>query len=838
MSRYVCVHGHFYQPPRENPWLEAIQRQESAAPYHDWNERVAAEAYAPNAAARILDERDRILGLVNNYERISFDVGPTLMSWLETESPEVYRAILKADSRGAERNEGHGPAIAQAYGHAILPLSNDRDRRTQVVWGIREFEARFGRRPEGMWLPETAVDLASLDALAAEGIRYTILAPHQAARWRPLGGGDEAWRPGGEAGLDPRRAYLQRLPSGREIALFFYDGPLARGVAFEGLLRDGARFADGIVERFDPSRDAPQLVHLATDGETFGHHHRHGEMALAFALDRLRGMEEVRLVTFGRFLELHPPAHEVEIVENSSWSCAHGVERWRADCGCHTGGEPGWDQRWREPLRAALDALRGEIDPAWEEEAGRWLADPWSARDAYVEVILDRSPASVERFLAEHAREPLPPARRVEALELLELQRHALLMYTSCGWFFHDLAGIETVQVLWYAARAVELAERRLGLRVEEPFVDRLAAARSNRAELGDGRAVWERLVRPARVDLTRACVNHAVRALVEGEDGSEEAGPRRLYAFLVEERATERHETGRAALRTAVVRLSSRITGEAGDFLCAALHLGEHSVVAGARPAALGSEPAASLRDVTESLRDPFAGGDFAEAIRRLGTDFGPDTYSLADLLRDEQVRIVDRLLRDTLEDAEAVYERLYERHAPLMRFVGGLGAPQPAALELAGAFVLERKLRRELEEEVPDLEAVGTLIEEAGERGVELATPELQVAFRSACLRLARRVERTPRDPEPLRALHRAVELAKGLPIRPELWEVQNAYWGLLGSAYPESAERAEDEAASEWVRLFLELGRLLGFAEEAITPPGPPPKPVATPPAGSWR
>jgi alpha-amylase/alpha-mannosidase (GH57 family) len=513
--RHVCIHGHFYQPPRENPWLEAIEVQDSAYPYHDWNERVTAECYAPMASARILtsegDDDGRIARIVSYYSSISFNFGPTLLAWMETARPELYAAILEADRRSMDRFGGHGAAIAQAHSHLILPLANERDRHTQVLWGLADFRHRFGREPEGMWLAETAVDTPTLEALAAHGVRYTILAPHQAARVRPLrdeGAGDDGWTDVPNGSVDTTVPYLCRLPSGASIALVFYDGPLSHALSFGELLKDGERFARRLLSALPSDPDRPRLVHVATDGETYGHHHRYGEMALAYALDRLGADDSVRLTIYGELLAENPPEHEVRIAENTSWSCAHGVERWRSDCGCSTGGEPGWHQRWRAPLREALDWLRDELAPRYESAAGELLRDPWAARDGYVEVLLDRSDESLDRFFSEHASRDLSPEERVRARRLLEMQRHAMTMYTSCGWFFNDLAGIETIQVLQYADRVLQLAQRLFGESFEEGFLSRLERAESNRPLAGapplggNGRLICEREVRPARVNL------------------------------------------------------------------------------------------------------------------------------------------------------------------------------------------------------------------------------------------------------------------------------------------------------------------------------------------------
>ena len=485
--RFVAIHGHFYQPPRESPWLERIEVQDSAAPYHDWNARVTAECYGPNTAARTVDAQNRILDVVDNFAALGFDVGPTLMAWLEQERPDVYRAILEAD-RASRAARGHGNAIAQAYGHAILPLCSRRDKVTQVRWGLADFRHRFGREADGMWLPETAADRETLEVLSEEGVRFTLLAPAQAAGVREPGGD---WRPGAIA-LDSRRAYRWEGSPDRPLALFFYDGPISHGVAFDGLLRSGDAMATRLLAGFDDGAAHPQLVQIATDGETYGHHHRFGEMALAAACARIQAGGTATLTNHAAFLAAHPPTMEARVVDGSSWSCAHGVERWRHDCGCRAGHHHGWTQRWRAPLREALDWLRDTVDPLYEARAAPLVKDPWAARDAYVEVLLDRTPASVEAFLDRHALRPLDAEGRVQVLRCLELQRHRLLMYTSCGWFFDEISGIETIQVLRYAARVVQLAQA-------------IGGARGARG--GAGEASRRRAIERSRASGRRRCV-------------------------------------------------------------------------------------------------------------------------------------------------------------------------------------------------------------------------------------------------------------------------------------------------------------------------------------------
>src|SRR5262245_60308306 len=402
MDRYICIHGHFYQPPRENAWLEFIEVQDSAYPFHDWNERVTAECYGPNGQSRILDGDGNIERIANNYSRISFNFGPTLLAWLAEKEPEVYRSILEADKESQSRFSGHGSAIAQSYSHSILPLSNPRDKYTQVLWGIRDFEFRFGRYPEGMWLPETAVDLETLDVLAELGIKFTILSPYQAKTVRRPRGRLRRDVNGGR--IDPSVPYRVRLPSGRRIAVFFYDGPISQAIAFEHLLESGDTFASRLLSAFSDTRQWPQIVHIATDGETYGHHHKKGEMALAYALHHIESNNLAKLTNYAEYLERHPPTHQAEIWERTAWSCAHGVDRWTRNCGCNSGGHPGWNQEWRTPLRDTLDWLRDSITPRFEQKASEVFRDPWSARNEYIDVLLNRSLDNVNRFCRVQAR--------------------------------------------------------------------------------------------------------------------------------------------------------------------------------------------------------------------------------------------------------------------------------------------------------------------------------------------------------------------------------------------------------------------------------------------------
>lgn len=797
--RYVVVHGHFYQPPRESPWLERIEQQESAWPAHDWNERVTNECYAPNAHARILGPRGRIESITNNYARLSFNFGPTLLSWLETARPDVYAAILEADRASAARFGGHGAAMAQVYNHMIMPLASRRDRITQVRWGARDFERRFGRAPEGMWLAETAVDVDSLEILAEHGIRFTVLAPHQCARVRKPGG---AWEDTDGQRVDPRRPYLARLPSGRSIAIFFYDGPISRSVAFERLLDDGHRFAERLLGAF-LRRDEPQLVHIATDGETYGHHHAYGEMALAVALARLERERSITLTNYGQLLELHPPKWECEIAENTSWSCSHGVERWRSDCGCNSG--TGWHQRWRAPLRAALDWLRDELAPLYEREAAPLLARPWEARDAYVDVVLDRTAPSVAAFFAAHAARELTAEERRRALSLLEMQRHAMLMYTSCGWFFDELSGLETVQVLRYAARAIQLAEALAGATLEPGFRERLARAPSNRPEHRDGDGVYEALVVPAKVELSNVGACFAIETVWPDAPDRPSIG-----GFDGEILERDLAHTGVSKLSLGLLRVRSRVTMEQEDYDFAVLHLGDHNLLGGIRPFTNAARHVASH----SALSQAFSRADLTEVVRHIERLYDGETFSLRTLFHDEQASLLERLLADRTAAVEEMYESIYQQAAPLMRFLQSLEQPAPPVFRAAAEYTLMARLKRELGSGRDlDLRRVSDLVEEAREASVALDPVVLGLALQETLMELLRELAAAPDDLPLLERASRVAAFAAQSPWKVELGEAQNTVWKLLSAELPRWERDPAPESRERRVALTA-MARDLGL------------------------
>lgn len=804
MDRFICIHGHFYQPPRENPWLEEIELQGSAAPFHDWNERITAECYDPNRASRILDESGAITDIINNYSKISFNFGPTLLSWLQRHSPATHNAIVTADLRSRDNFQGHGAALAQAWGHIILPLANRRDKQTQIIWGIKDFESRFNRSPEGMWLPEAAVDLETLELLAEHGLRFTLLSPFQARRVRKLG--QKGWTEVVNGLVDPRQPYLCRLPSGRTIALFFYDGEIAREIAFGGLLNSGEDLADKLLAPFDAAPAQVQLVNVATDGESYGHHHRFGDMALAYALKKLEAKDDVAITIYGAFLERFPPQMEVEIIEKSSWSCAHGIERWRSDCGCHTGLQAGWTQAWRAPLREALDWLHDRIDRLYEDYARRLFPEPWKTRDNYIAVVLDRNPERVQHFLNEQARRELSTDDSRSALQLLEMQRHAMQMFTSCGWFFDEVSGIETVQLLAYAGRAIHLAEESCNAKLEDDFRLRLARVPSNKPRWRDAGRIYDELVSPSKVDLARVAAHHAIASLfgLDGEEG--------LYAYVCEDISRRQVSSARTELAVGRVRIRSSLTWEEETFNYAVIHYGDHHVTAGVRK---GRDDAA-IAEASEQLCTVFEKGDLEQTLRLVDRHFGGGTFTLSHLFKDEQQRIVKRIIRRQLDDILGHFRTIYEDHLALLGFLREIGMTIPSPLAAATEQIINDELLHILSDSSDNSARMRELLAEADRFELKLDQPQLSFAASGKGRRLLTELAKAPRDHAALRRAVDGLRQLRDLPWAIDLWQAQNIYLDIQDQTAVElfgNSTQNEGEAKI-WLDLFRQLGKLLAI------------------------
>lgn len=829
-NRYICVHGHFYQPPRENPWLEAVEVQPSAAPFHDWNDRITSECYAPNGASRILNTDNEIIRIINNYSRISFNFGPTLLSWLEVNAPRVYRAILDADTASRGRFSGHGSAMAQAYNHIILPLANRRDKITQIRWGIDDFQSRFQRQPEGMWLPETAVDLESLDIMAEHGLKFVILAPHQCKRVLPIaedGSSPAVFAreiiPPGEA-VTSTRAYRVRLPSGRAIAAFFYNEGISHAIAFEGLLNSGETFYKRLISGFSHESSEPQLVHVATDGESYGHHHHYGDMALAWMLQQVEQNDEAQLTNYGEFLEKFPPSWEAEIEEDTSWSCAHGIERWRSNCGCNT--HPGWSQQWRAPLRESLDWLRDSISTFAQRSAESHGFDLDDARNGYIDVILARTrsgsdddQAAADRFLEQFIPQANTPENRIAALKLMEMERHALLMFTSCGWFFDEISGIETVQIIAYASRVVQLATELFGLNtasLEEEFVRRLMEAQSNLPYIGNGGTVYRKLVQPQKLGLDQVAAHYAISSVFTAypDDAA-------VFCYTVQRKAFEAHNSGRARLVVGRASITSRITEESEMVVFAVLHFGDHNLTAAVKRWSAALDPDyATLR---ESLKNAITRADIAEIIRVIDRQFaetGQDgtvqpahTFSLTSLFQDEQRRILGLILQSTLAEVEAGISAIYETQASLLHFLSQSKLPKPQALLLAANFAINASLRNALDSEPVDILKIRTLLKVAESDKIELDRQELGYIAGNRMKQIMVALQKNIGNHE---HVENALGVARTLNLFPfdaHVWQAQNLWHQALIKT------RSTPGISKEWTTSFLELGRQLHICAECL-------------------
>lgn len=793
MEKYICIHGHFYQPPRENAWLEVIEVQDSAHPYHDWNERISAECYGPNSASRILNENGVITNIVNNYSRISFNFGATLLSWMEHNDRETYDGILEADKQSAGIFGGHGSALAQVYNHMIMPLATRRDKETQIIWGIRDFVHRFNRHPEGMWLAETAVDTESLELLAEHGIKFTVLAPRQAKAFRKAG--EPAWT-SAEKGIDTRRPYLYTLPSGRSIVLFFYDGEVSQGVAFNGLLNDGRKLAEGLIARLDKQPTEPQLSHIATDGETYGHHHKHGDMALAFCIDYIQQNTKVRLTNYGQFLSLHSPTHEVQIHEHSSWSCVHGVERWRNDCGCNTGGKPHWNQRWRKPLREALDWLRDELEKIFEREAGAVLKDPWHARNEYINVILRRNEETIKKYLRDHCSQAVDAP---QVLRLMEVQRNAMLMYTSCGWFFDEVSGIETTQIMQYACRAMQLVSQISEVNLELEFRKRLEQIPSNVPALVNASNIYTKFVLPSKINLQRVGMHYAVASIFE-EDM--ESFP--VFNYTTSNEIFIRKEAGEQKLVLGVTKVRSNVTRSEKKFAFAVIYMGKHNII-GNISLDMEEERFASMQ---ARMIAAFEEARLGDVIGLMQTYFGPEKYTIWQLFQDEKRKVFNFITYQSMLDLEDSLRRIYNRDYPLVMALANNGIPIPNAYKTSFEYILNADLLNAFQSEKINIRLVERVMSELDKWDLRIEDPgKVEHLAGESIFKELKRISAEGENLKRIERLNRLFPMMVRFNLRPNLYKSQNLYFQISRES-PDN-----DNRSPEWLKQFTLLGTNMG-------------------------
>lgn len=817
---FLAIHGHFYQPPRENPWLESIELQDSASPYHDWNERINSECYNPNSVSKIVDNRNRILNVVNNYKYMSFNFGPTLLSWMEEYAPLAYERVIKADIESVQEHDGHGNAIAQVYNHMIMPLANEQDKQTQVVWGIRDFETRFGRKPEGMWLAETAIDDETLKVLVANDIKFTILSPYQALKVKKLN--DKDWQDVSWGNIDPARAYryfIKSLP-GKYIDLFFYDGAISKSVAFDEILKDGNKFIRRLKEGVSDGRDYPQLINIATDGESYGHHTKFGDMALSYVLEVRAKEEGFTLVNYAQYLEKNPPELEVDIKQGSSWSCFHGIGRWKEDCGCSTGGHPGWNQKWRKPLRDALDYLRDELITIFEKEGKKYLKDPWGARNNYIDVILNRNELTIKTFQKENFIKDLSEEQKVKAMELLEMQRQAMLMYTSCGWFFSEISGIEATQIMKYAARAIQLAQNFSKKEIEKRFLEILAQARSNFEEFGTGKDIFEKFVKPCIITTKQVASLWAISSVYKDFEDEEE-----VYCYKIKKHSYKSVQKGTARLIIGHIEIQSQITMQksnvmfalvqysGGDFHCTIKEFSDDS----------------EYTNTQKELFRIFILNPLTEIIRALDEYFGREYFTLKDIFIEERRKILQVMLKDKMNKFAEAYQEMYTEGKSSIYHMQNLGLSIPDEFKISAGYTLSRQFNDLISSAKGfiDSNIIQQAIDinfETKKIGIEIdKTPTNKIFSQKISQNISRLVQSL--ELQQAEATLELFDNVEKLELNVDIAEAQNIYFNRILhemddiiSNMKRTEKSAESKAADiKLIKILLEIGQRLNINTE---------------------
>ena len=795
-KKYICIHGHFYQPPRENAWVEEIEIQESAAPYHDWNERITHECYGPNGVARILNDDEKIVDIVSNYARMSFNFGPTLLSWLELKAPKIYQYIIDADQESMIHYGGHGSAMAQVYNHIIMPLANRRDKETQVKWGITDFEKRFNRKPEGMWLAETAVDTETLEVLAENDISFTVLAPYQAKKYRKFG--DEDWKDG----IDTKKAYRCNLPSGKHIYLFFYDGHHSQGIAFNGYLNNGKHFAESLISAFDERSDS-QLVHVATDGESYGHHHKNGEMALAYCMRRIEEHDDIQLTNYSQFIALEGASCEVVINEDTSWSCAHGIERWRSNCGCHTGGLEEWNQEWRVGLRTALDNLRDQFARVFEDQIKPFHENPWALRNSYIDIFYRRSKQADKDFFEQNFATLPDKNDMVKMLRLLEMQKQSLYMFTSCGWFFNDVSGMETTQILQYASRGIQLAEETTPFKLEADFKNELELAQSNIAEHGSAKDIYERWVIPQRLSLTDVGMHYAVNAIFEDDERS-----MTVLNYNCKSQVLNRLKAGTLILVSGITHVKSRVTLSNKRFSFAVVYMGNHHLVGGTS----NNIDEAWFSQISSSLQDSFEEANLSGIIDTIKGNFTDKTFSFFQLFKDQQLKLLTHIIADKVENALRSYEGIYDTSYSLLNLMKTNKLSVPGLLENNLITVSQYKLE-EIFEGNGELVHIGRLkryAEEVVKWQANIKTERISYLASRKITHLVDLYETFTDKVELIDNLLQTLELLKLIAVNPNIEELQEFVFRMFDGRIMEHEEKQK----------ALDLASLIGLDIQHIS------------------
>lgn len=791
MKKNICIHGHFYQPPRENAWLEEVERQDSAYPYHDWNAKITAECYAPNAAARIVDKESRIIDIINNYSLMSFNFAPTLLSWLKKNDKEVYNSIIEADAKSQTFFSGHGSAIAQCYNHMIMPLANTKDKKTQILWGLKDFEYHFKRKSEGMWLPETAVDDETLDIMSENNIKFVILSPFQAKQTKPIN--KKEWKDVTGGKIDPRLPYLYRLPSGRTIVIFFYDGKISQEIAYSNLLSSGDILANRLI---DSLSNAEGIGNIAVDGETFGHHKHFGDMALAYCFQVIKNNPQAEITIYGAFLEKFLPKNEVQIYQNSAWSCAHGVGRWSRDCGCCVEHKNGLNQQWREHLRKAMDYLRDELINIYQNQMVSYTKDPWHIRDLYIEIILNRSESNIDHFFEKYFEKKLNIEEKTIILKLLEIQRHAMLMYTSCGWFFDDISGIETLQILTYAARAIQLTKEICQISLEEKYLSILEKAKSFYDQTKNGKYIYQNFVKPKILDLTDVSIDYIISTLFEKTPSHCNVFSYSITTSLQEVVAAEKMR-----LSFGKAEVFSHITLDRKEVYFIALHYFSHNIRIGITEKLTDD----SFLEISKKVKSSFLERDLEKVKNQIEAIFTFHHYNFWNLFIEDQRKILKNILLSAMSNITLSIHNVHQLHYPLIKDMKDRMIPIPQPIVKSLDLILNVRLTELLKNSDIDLSSLEDVVSKILYWSFQI---DMKTVTHLATKKLELFMERFAKElnVDLLKDTLKLFEILSSLSLTWSLWKVQNIYFFI------DRSDKILQKADPTWMDLFNKLGELI--------------------------
>lgn len=815
-KKYLTIHGHFYQPPRENPWIEEIEIQDSAYPEHDWNEKICFQCYSPNSVSRLVDGSNSIIQVSNNYKYMSFNFGPTLLSWMEKYNNAAYQRIIEADVESRELYEGHGCAIAQVYNHMIMPLANQNDKITQVLWGLKDFQKRFGRNSEGIWLAETAVDAQTLEVLIDCGVKYTILSPYQAKCINKIG--ENNWQDVSWGSIDPSvayRYYVEGTNKEKYIDLFFYDGSISKSVAFDNLLQDGKKFSYRLNDGFVQSRPhKAQLVNIATDGESYGHHTKFGDMALAYILKF--GAKELgfTITNYGQFLEKYPPKYEVDIKPVSAWSCAHGVGRWMEDCGCSTGAQPHWNQKWRKPLRQALDYLRDELIKLCSIEGTKYYTDFWQARNNYIDVILDRSLDSINQFFKQNAKKKLSEQDKVKAIKLMEIQRFAQLMYTSCGWFFADISGIETTQIMKYAYRAMELAGEFTKTNYEKTFLSILQKAKSNIIEFGNGKDIFNRWVKTSAVGFDKITAQYAIESSFDLNVDKKETD---LYCYKVKRTNVKKYNNFENILSFGKIEVASNITLEKKEMSYVILQTQNYDFYCATKEYNCADDYNLEAKEISKVFKKE----NIINTLQAIELYYGSKFYSLKDIPIDRRKTILENMIQSKLRRAAQTYADMYESLLNPISHLNDLGMDIPEGFRVCAKYTLLSNLEEELlsikkHDDKASIERLLNIKRLADKFKIKLNTPKIRTILSNRLSKMMNSLE-SNLTIKAAKELIYYFELLEKLNIETEISTAQNTYYYMFCKHFEEFFEKTKEkfgENTREIMLCLLEIGKKINM------------------------